>query len=195
MNTLAGIFTSLEDLESTLEALKTAGFGREAVQWCDLKHRRPARSQSFLVWIRHGGVFGDTIDYSDRVSLMDGTCVGATLAGLLGLSYGSVWRIGSITAGVLGMTLGGFAGWCIDHFIRERRSRRSAAERLSQYGFLLLARCDHEADVQAAKGAFLAGRGALIGLMQMPWTEGRPNEAGHRSSAVVWTKPGSISLK
>ena len=182
---VTGILTSLDGLERALLSCQTAGISREGLRWCELEQQQqPNEPNSFLEWVRQGGVFGDTLDTSDRVSLMDGTCVGATIFALFGFSLGATWPMGSVTAGVLGMLLGGLAGWGVDHFVWERRSRQVAARQMSSYGFMVMVLCADQNQVKVAREVLLSAQGVLIGEVELP---GAGQEVA-QPTAIVWTR-------
>lgn len=148
-------------------ALEQAGFHRSLIQWSSLRREPgPAEPKGLLGWLRQGGALGDTMYRADNVSLMDGTAAGATIFALLGLVYGSVWPMGPIAGGTLGVLVGGSVGWLLDQLVRERRSRGSAAQRLAGAGCLLLVHCADEIRAAAAEDGLRLAQAVLIGRVE-----------------------------
>lgn len=182
MKMITGVLKRIEELEGALLSCQAEGFARESVRWCPLEQQQKLEEPaSFLGWMTRGGVFGDTIDHADRVSLMDGTCVGAAIGGLFGFSLGATWAMGSVTAGVLGMLLGGLVGWGIDQLVRDRRSRRQTAREMGRYGFVVLICCADQERLQKAREVLEASQGVLIGEVDLS-----PPGPKQRVSPLVW---------
>lgn len=164
MKTVAGLVRTSYDLERAVLSLKHAGFSSGEIRWIDLQ-REPGASEpkGVLAFLRGGGFLGDTQFRTDNASLMDGTTAGATIFALLGLVYGSVWRMGPIAGATLGVLGGGLLGWLLDQWVREKRSRNSQEQRLDQYGCLVLVTCPDEQRVSKAQSALREAQAVLTG--------------------------------
>jgi hypothetical protein len=117
------LFQTLEHVERAVAELSLNGFTEKDVDVVIFSAKaepRPGKS-GFLGWLSRGGPLGDTVDRSDGVSVMDGVSVGAVMVGLLGLVFGSRWRLGPVTYGTFGMLLGGLIGLLCDRLIPEKR--------------------------------------------------------------------------
>ncbi|MFZ5824297.1 MAG: hypothetical protein ACOY94_08220 [Bacillota bacterium] len=155
------------DLERAVLALKQAGFSGADFRWINLQPEPGAQEpKGFLAFLRRGGFLGDTQYRSDNASLMDGTAAGATIAALLGIVYGSVLRMGPITGGTIGVLVGGLVGWLLDQWIQEKRSRNSLAQRLAQYGCLVLVTCKDEHRIVEAEKALRQAQAVLTGASE-----------------------------
>ena len=167
MKLVVGLMRSAYDLERAVLALKQAGFSSGDFRWMNLQPEPGAQEpKGFLAFLRRGGFLGDTQYRADNASLMDGTAAGATIAALLGIVYGSVWRMGPITGGTLGVLVGGLVGWLVDQWIREKRSRNSLAQRLAQYGCLVLVTCKDEHRIVEAEKALRQAQAVLTGTSE-----------------------------
>lgn len=158
---------SAYDLERAILALRQAGFSGGDVRWINLEREPGApEPRGFLAFLRSGGFLGDTQFRADNASLMDGTAAGAALFALIGMVYGSVWRMGPISGAALGVLGGGLLGWLLDQLVREKRSRHSLAQRIAAYGCLVLVTCQDEQRVDKAKSALRKAQAVLTGTSQ-----------------------------
>lgn len=117
------LFQSPDNAERAVAELSLNGFTERDVSvvvFSAVPGSNPGRHGLFG-FLQRGGLLGDTIDRSDGVSVMDGTSVGATFGGILGLVYGTRFVFGPISLGTLGMLLGGLVGFVIDRLIPEKR--------------------------------------------------------------------------
>jgi hypothetical protein len=81
---------------------------------------------------------------------MDGVSVGAVMVGILGLVFGSRWRLGPVAYGTFGMLLGGLIGLLFDRLIPEKR--RDQFELARVQGLILVeVRSNVATRVEAAK--------------------------------------------
>lgn len=115
------LFQLPELAEQAVAELSLSGFTEKDVALVLFSAVREPKSSGFLGRFMRGGVLGDTIDYSDGVSVMDGTGLGAVFGGLLGLTWGTRYPIGPVTMGTLGMLGGGLVGFLVDRLIPEKR--------------------------------------------------------------------------
>lgn len=167
MKLVVGLVRSAYDLEQAILALKQAGFSPGDFRWINLQPEPGAKEpKGFLAFLRRGGFLGDTQYRSDNASLMDGTAAGATIFALVGIVYGSLWRMGPITGGTVGVLAGGLIGWLLDQWIHEKRSRNSLAQRLAQYGCLVLVTCNDEYRIVQAETALRQAQAVLTGASE-----------------------------
>lgn len=144
--------------------LQQAGFSSGDITWINLEcEPGPRQPRGLLGFFRHGGFLGDTQYRADNASLMDGTAAGATIFALVGIVYGSVWRMGPIAGGTLGIVGGGLIGWLLDQWIREKRSNQSMSRRLAQYGCLVLISCRDQTRADQARSVLREAQAVLTG--------------------------------
>lgn len=167
MKTLVGVLTSSYDLERAVLALRQRGFEPAEIQFSYLQQQhQPWEPKGVVAWLRGGGFLGDTQARSDNASLMDGTTAGATIFSLLGVVYGSVWPMGPITGGTLGILVGGLVGWILDQAIGAPRSRGKIKEKLAPGSCLVVVHCADDNRLSNAKEALRTAQVALQGMLE-----------------------------
>lgn len=165
--TVVGVMLTTADLERAVLALQQRGFTSDAIRWGELeKHGKTKEPHGLREWLTLGGALGDTLRRADGISLMDGATAGATIASLLGIVYGSVWPIGPIGGGALGILAGGFIGWACDRWVRRGRSRESETDRLHKLGCIVHVSCMGHKRVKAAKTALKEAEAVLISVVR-----------------------------
>jgi hypothetical protein len=117
------IFQLPEHAEAAVAELSLNGFTEKHVAMVLFSAIAPPPSgkAGLIGWLSSGGALGDTIDRSDGVGVMDGIGLGAVIAGLVGMVWGSRLRYGPIAIGTLAMLFGGLVGYFVDRLIPERR--------------------------------------------------------------------------
>ncbi|NLY56253.1 MAG: hypothetical protein GX058_07070 [Firmicutes bacterium] len=118
MPTLVATFSSSDDAEQAVNALKEAGFSDEEIS---------------VVARDDGGQDGDDDGFGMGQNLTGGTATGGALGGLAGLlagagalaipGIGPIIAAGPIAAGLSGAVMGGLAGGLIDLGIPEERGQ------------------------------------------------------------------------
>lgn len=118
MPTLVATFSSSDDAEQAVNALKEAGFSDEEIS---------------VVSRDDGGQDGDDDGFGMGQNLTGGTATGGALGGLAGLlagagalaipGIGPIIAAGPIAAGLSGAVMGGLAGGLIDLGIPEERGQ------------------------------------------------------------------------
>ncbi|HWI61437.1 MAG TPA: hypothetical protein VNT75_06355 [Symbiobacteriaceae bacterium] len=121
MPTIMALFQLPELAEEAVAELSLNGFTANDVALVLFSALPEAKPRGLMGWLSRGGIFGDTIDRSDGVSVMDGICVGAVFAGILGLAWGAKTALGPVTVGTLAMLGGGIVGFIVDRLIPEKR--------------------------------------------------------------------------
>jgi hypothetical protein len=121
--TVLAIFQLPTHAEQAVAELSLNGFTEKDVAMVLFSAVPPSSpgKGGLLGWLQRGGALGDTIDRSDGVGVMDGVSIGAVMAGLLGLSWGSRMRYGPIAVGTVAMLAGGLLGYIVDRLIPEKR--------------------------------------------------------------------------
>lgn len=167
MKTVVGLLTSTYDLQRAILALQQVGFGPGELHFSYLRRsRESAAPHGPIAWLQAGGFLGDTMNRSDAGSLLDGTAAGATIFSLLGVVYGSAWRMGPITGGVLGILGGGLLGWLCDQLIGARRTRGSKVETLTPDSCLIVVDCADDVRLKAAEDALRDAQAVLSGTLE-----------------------------
>ncbi|BBB90471.1 MAG TPA: hypothetical protein PKA28_15695 [Methylomusa anaerophila] len=82
----------------------------------------------------------DTIHRADGVSVLDGTCIAASLATTLGVVYGYVLPGGPLLWGLAGMIIGGSLALVIDYFLTRRDRPTKGPPRSAEV--VLIVKCD-----------------------------------------------------
>jgi len=117
------LFQAPDNAELAVLELSLNGFTEKDVGMVLFSTVPPASpgKGGLIGWLSRGGIFGDTIDRSDGISVMDGISIGAVMLGILGLVWGTVLAGGPVTWGTLGMLGGGLIGYIFDRLIPEKR--------------------------------------------------------------------------
>ena len=123
MPKVIGLFQSQFRVDRCVAELELHGFTAAEVGLV-LFSARPRKPKGLIDWITSGGLFGDTMDQSDGVSVMDGMTVAASIGALWGVVWGSRLALGPITWGFIGLLGGGVVGLLLDLLIPERRAAR-----------------------------------------------------------------------
>jgi hypothetical protein len=132
---LIGLFQSQFKVDRCITELELHGFtANELSVILFSADRSQQQGRGLLAWIANGGVFGDTMDQSDGVSVMDGMTVAAAVGALWGVVWGSRMAWGPINVGLLGILAGGLVGYIVDRLIPEKR--RGAYQTSKLKGFI-----------------------------------------------------------
>ncbi|MTV50960.1 hypothetical protein GJ688_18755 [Heliobacillus mobilis] len=115
MKYIYGLFKTSLKTELAVYALQEKGFVSDLVKVVPLD-----------ACVKGKPVLIDDMYKSDGLSLFDGMAFSATVFMLLGVIFGSILYIGSITVGLFGLLLGAGFGYLIDKSIRKRQHRTDA---------------------------------------------------------------------
>ncbi|MGE5674871.1 MAG: hypothetical protein ACM3XM_13530 [Mycobacterium leprae] len=136
MPRVVALFQSQFRIDRCIGELEQQGFTPAEMSIILLEAQLPKRPRTLQDWLAGGGLFGDTMDQSDGVSVMDGMTVGGSIGGLVGLVWGSRLAWGPIAVGFVGILLGGLVGLVIDRLIKEKRRGMYQTSKLK--GLMLL---------------------------------------------------------